>query len=167
MKIVGLIGGMSWTSTELYYRELNLETQRMTAGRRSLPIVLWSVDFHDHLAIHEQLGWEGVQEEMIAIGRRLKLAGAELLVMCANTVHRVADAVQAGTGLPLLSVVDAVGESVRSSGLERVGLLGTRHTMGEAFYKDRLHDACGVRVMVPGARSGCCACPRPTAPGAA
>ncbi|MCP4573666.1 MAG: amino acid racemase [bacterium] len=149
MKTVGLIGGMSWTSTERYYRALNLATQDRLGGAHSLRLVLWSVNFQEHLAIHDGQGWGGVRAEMIDAADRLRRAGAEVLALGVNTVHMVADDVERVVGLPVVNMVDAVGAHLRVRGLTRAGLLGTRHTLRESFYVDRLAERHGIEVLIP------------------
>ena len=131
-KMIGLIGGMSWTSTKAYYMLFNTLAQERFGGSHSARIVVWSVDFAEHRRIHERDGWPGVAEELIAIGQRLKNVGVEILALGANTVHRDADLIQAEVGLPLVNIIDSTGRAVVGAGIGRVGLLGTQHTMSES-----------------------------------
>jgi aspartate racemase len=149
MKTIGLVGGMSWTSTELYYRALNEMVHARLGGKHSARLVLWSVDFAEHLALHDSGGWDAVAEETVDIGRRLRAAGADFLMLGVNTLHVVAEQVEAGVDLPLLHIADPTGAAARGDGLRSVGLLGTRYTMGEAFYRDRLAERHGLEVVVP------------------
>lgn len=149
MKTIGLIGGLSWSSTAIYYRLINEMVNEKLGGRHSARMILWSVDFAEHLAIHDNEGWEGVTAESIEIGRRLREAGAELLALGVNTLHLVADQVEEAVGLPLVHIADATALAIREAGLGTVGLLGTRYTMGEAFYRDRLADRHGIGVLIP------------------
>lgn len=149
MKTMGLIGGLSWSSTAVYYRELNERVQARLGGRHSARLVLWSVDFAEHLRLHDAEGWQAVAEETVDIGLRLRAAGADFLMFCVNTLHLVADQVEERVGLPLLHIADATGAAVACAGLKRVSLLGTRHTMREAFYRDRLSVRHGIEVIVP------------------
>jgi aspartate racemase len=149
MKTIGIIGGMSWTSSSEYYRLLNRFVHERLGGSHSAKLVLWSVDFGEHLAIHEHGGWDAVADEAIDIAGKLQAAGADFLLMAVNTLHRVADRVEAAVDLPLLHIADATGDELVAAGLSRVGLLGTRHTMYEDFYRARLQQKYGVEVLVP------------------
>ncbi len=149
MKTIGLVGGMTWHSTLEYYRRINQEVAARLGPPHSARLLLWSVDFAEHLEGHERRGWDGVLEEIVEIGRRLRRAGADLLVLGANTVHRVADEVAVLVGLPVVHIADATGEAVRAAGLTKVGLLGTRHTMGDGFYQRRLERSFGVEIVTP------------------
>ncbi len=149
MKTIGMIGGMSWSSTAIYYRTLNEIVQARLGGRHSARLVLWSVDFAEHLAIHDRGGWDAVAEEVVDIGLRLRAAGVDFLMLCVNTLHRVAAELEEKVELPLLHIADPTAETVKRAGLRRIGLLGTRHTMGEAFYRDRLAKRHGLDVLVP------------------
>lgn len=149
MLTIGLIGGMSWTSTVEYYRIINRTVHDRLGGDNSARLILHSVNFAEHLAVHERGGWDGVAREMIEIAARLETAGADFLLLGANTAHRVADAVEAEVDLPILHVADCTAEAVRSKGFRRIGLLGTRFTMNEDFYRRRLHERHGLEVVVP------------------
>jgi aspartate racemase len=149
MKTIGLIGGMSWSSTAVYYRVLNELVHAELGGRHSARLVLWSVDFAEHLELHDEGGWEAVAEETVDIGFRLRAAGADFLILCVNTLHKVADLVEERVGLPLLHIADATGVAIKKAGLKQVGLLGTRYTMGESFYRDRLAINHGIEVIIP------------------
>ncbi|MFH9351989.1 aspartate/glutamate racemase family protein [Kitasatospora sp. NPDC017646] len=152
MKTLGLIGGMSWESTAEYYRLLNELTRDRLGGLHSARLVLYSVDF----AAIEQLQAAGRWEEAGAVladaARSLEAAGAELLLICTNTMHKVADQVAAAVTVPLLHLADATADAVRAAGLRRIGLLGTAFTMEQEFYRGRLA-ACGLDVLVPDAAS--------------
>jgi aspartate racemase len=137
MKTIGLLGGMSWESTELYYRLINEETKRALGGLHSAPIAMVSVDF------------QAIEELQHRGDCRVEAAGADFLLICTNTMHKVADEVQAAIGIPLLHLADATAARIREAGLETVGLLGTRFTMEQDFYKGRL-ERHGLRVLVPG-----------------
>ncbi len=146
---IGLVGGMSWSSTVLYYRILNETVRDTLGGRNSAKLILHSVNFAEHLAIHREVGWEGVTREIVDIGRRLEAAGADFLVLAVNTIHKVAAEVGREVGLPILHIADAVAEEIKSRRVSRVGLLGTHYTMEEAFYRTRLNERHGIRVLVP------------------
>lgn len=148
MKTIGLIGGMSWESTAAYYRLLNETVRARMGGLHSARCVVWSVDFADveHLQVDGR--WEEAGALLADVARRTEAAGAEVLVLCTNTMHKVADAVAAAVDIPLLHLADVTAAAVRAAGVERVGLLGTAFTMEQAFYRDRLV-AAGLHVVVP------------------
>lgn len=150
LKTIGMLGGMSWTSSVEYYRIMNRTAQERMGGSSSAKIVMFSVDFAEHLAIHERGGWDAVAEEVIDIARRLQGAGADFLIMAVNTVHIVADRVEAAVDLPLLHIADATAEAIKTKGLRKVGLLGTKYTMLEDFYRVRLREKHGIDVVIPG-----------------
>ena len=150
MKTIGMLGGMSWESSALYYRLLNEGVRERAGGLHSAPCVLSSVDF----AVIEDLQTRGAWDEAGALlGREaaaLEGIGAECIVLCTNTMHKVAAAITAAISVPLLDVVDVTARAVRAAGVDTVALLGTRFTMEEPFYADRLADH-GLKVLVPSA----------------
>ncbi|MFF1909194.1 aspartate/glutamate racemase family protein [Kitasatospora sp. NPDC058218] len=148
MKTLGLIGGMSWESTAEYYRALNRLTRERLGGLHSARLVLYSVDFADIERLQTQGRWAEAGEVLADAARSLEAAGAELLLICTNTMHRVADQVEAAVSVPLLHLADATADAVRAAGLRRVGLLGTAFTMEQDFYRGRL-EANGLTVLVP------------------
>ncbi|MGV9270315.1 aspartate/glutamate racemase family protein [Kitasatospora sp. NPDC003701] len=148
MKTLGLIGGMSWESTAEYYRTLNQLTRARLGGLHSARLVLHSVDFADIERLQTQGRWTEAGEVLADAARSLEAAGAELLLICTNTMHRVADQVEAAVSVPLLHLADATAGAVRAAGLRRVGLLGTAFTMEQDFYRGRL-EANGLTVLVP------------------
>jgi aspartate racemase len=148
MKTIGLIGGMSWESTLPYYRHINEGVKLRLGGLHSARLVLYSVDFHEIEALQRTDRWDESGVLLAAAGRALAAAGADFLVLCTNTMHRVADAIEAGSGLPLLHIADATAAAIREAGVSRVGLLGTRFTMEQPFYRERLA-AAGIDVRVP------------------
>jgi len=148
MKTIGLLGGMSWESTELYYRLINEETKRLLGGLHSAPIVMVSVDFHEIERHQAHDDWDAAARILSEYARRIEIAGAELLLICTNTMHKVADQVAAAIGIPLLHIADATATHVKASGVRTVGLLGTRFTMEQSFYTGRLEQG-GLRVLVP------------------
>jgi aspartate racemase len=150
MKTIGLLGGMSWESTELYYRLINEETKRIRGGLHSAPVVMLSVDFHEIEQFQEQGDWDAAAGLLTDKARVIESAGADLLLICTNTMHKVADQVADAIGIPLLHIADATAARVRESGIETVGLLGTRFTMEQQFYKGRLQEQ-GLTVLVPDA----------------
>ena len=151
MKTIGLLGGMSWESTELYYRLINEETRRVLGGLHSAPIAMISVDFHEIERLQLQEDWDASARLLSEKARRVEAAGADLLLICTNTMHKVADQVADAIGIPLLHIADATAARVKASGIGTVGLLGTRFTMEQQFYKGRLERS-GLAVLVPEAR---------------
>jgi aspartate racemase len=151
MLTIGLIGGLSWTSTVEYYRIINRTVSDRLGGHNSAKLILYSVNFSEHLAIHEGGGWEMVAREMIEIAERLKTGGADFILLGANTAHKVADEVETKVGIPVLHIADATAEAIKAKGFPTVGLLGTRHTMNEDFYRRRLQERHGLKVVVPAA----------------
>lgn len=149
MKTIGLLGGMSWESTALYYRLINEETRRRRGGLHSAPIAMLSVDFQPIEALQHAGDWDALGVELAAAAHRVEAAGANLLVLCTNTMHRVAPAIQAAIDIPFLHIADATARAVLAAGIDRVGLLGTRFTMEQDFYKGRLAEH-GIEVLVPG-----------------
>ncbi|MFJ9774688.1 aspartate/glutamate racemase family protein [Kitasatospora sp. NPDC101157] len=152
MKTLGLIGGMSWESTAEYYRTLNELTRDRLGGLHSARLVLHSVDFADIERLQAAGQWEEAGAVLADAARSLEAAGAELLLICTNTMHKVADQVAAAVTVPLLHLADATADAVRAAGLRRVGLLGTAFTMEQDFYRGRLASG-GLDVLIPDAGS--------------
>ncbi|MET9319543.1 aspartate/glutamate racemase family protein [Streptomyces sp. NPDC003038] len=150
MKTIGLIGGMSWESTAEYYRLLNEYTRDRLGGLHSARCVLYSVDFADIEQLQVQGRWTEAGEALADAARSLEAAGADMVLICTNTMHKVAGQVEAAVSIPLLHLADATANAVRAQGLRRVGLLGTAFTMEEDFYRGRL-EAAGLQVHVPDA----------------
>ncbi|MGW5134615.1 aspartate/glutamate racemase family protein [Streptomyces sp. NPDC004135] len=148
MKTIGLIGGMSWESTAEYYRILNECTRDRLGGLHSARCVIYSVDFAEIEQLQVQGRWPEAGAILAEAARSLEAAGADLLLICTNTMHKVADLVGAAVSVPLLHLADATADAVRASGLRRVGLLGTAFTMEQDFYRGRLEQA-GLDVRVP------------------
>lgn len=151
MKTIGLIGGMSWESTVPYYRLINEAVRERLGGYHSARIVLHSVDFSDIEAMQEATEWEKAGEYLARIARSLESAGADVLVLCTNTMHKVAPAIEAAVGIPFIHIADPTAAALSAAGVTRVGLLGTRFTMEEAFYRDRLTSH-GIDSVVPDGR---------------
>lgn len=146
---MGLIGGMSWESTATYYRLMNEGVRARLGGHHSAEMILYSVDF----AVYEQMQREGRWEEAGSLlgdsARALEHAGARFIVLCTNTMHKVAPAIERSVSIPLLHIADPTAEAVRAAGIRRIGLLGTRFTMEQEFYVGRLRDRFGLEVVVP------------------
>jgi aspartate racemase len=149
MKTMGLIGGMSWESTQLYYRLVNEDVRARLGGLHSAQTLLYSVDFEPIERMQADGRWDQAGEVLAEAAARLERGGADFLVLCTNTMHKVAPAIEARVAIPLLHIADATGEAIRAAGLHRVGLLGTRFTMEQAFYRERLEQRAGVEVLVP------------------
>jgi aspartate racemase len=151
MKRIGLLGGMSWESSAEYYRLINEEVRRRCGGLHSADLILRSVDFAEIEAMQRTDRWEEAGTRLANEARVLERAGAELLVLCTNTMHKVADAVSAAVAVPLVHIADATAEEVRAQAITTVALLATRYTMEEDFYVGRLRQRHGLEVLVPGA----------------
>ncbi|WP_048607041.1 aspartate/glutamate racemase family protein [Providencia rettgeri] len=149
MKTIGLIGGMSWESTLLYYQQLNEGIKQHLGGLHSAKIILYSVDFAEIEHYQANGQWDLAAQCLAEAGNRLKLAGADFLVLCTNTMHKVATAIEMETNLPLLHIADATGERIVQYGLKKIGLLGTSFTMEQPFYKDRLTNKFNLDVLTP------------------
>lgn len=148
MKTLGLLGGMSWESTVPYYRIINQTVSRELGGFHSAKILLFSVDFHEIEILQRARDWERAGEVLADAARTLETAGADLLVLCTNTMHLVAPVIQRAVRIPLLHIADATADAIQQAGLRTVGLLATRFTMEEPFYRERL-EARGLTVLVP------------------
>lgn len=149
MRTIGLIGGMSWESTAEYYRIINERIKERLGGLHSARIVLYSVDFAEVEALQETGNWEQATTLMVEAGLRVRAAGADFIVICTNTMHRMADDIERQTSLPVLHIADATARTVVAAGIHAVGLLGTRYTMEQDFYRGRLETDHGLRVLVP------------------
>ncbi len=149
MKTIGLIGGMSWQSSLLYYRLINEYTKQRLGGLHSAQLLMHSVDFAPIEALQHVGDWDGAAQILIDAARRLESGGAEFFLIGTNTMHRVADEIGAAVEIPLLHIADATGVMLQKDGVRRIGLLGTAFTMELEFYKDRIRDGFGIDVVVP------------------
>jgi amino-acid racemase len=149
MKTIGIIGGMSCESTALYYKWLNELVRQRLGGLHSAEILLWSVDFARIEAMQAKCEWEAAGEELAGIAGRLEHAGAQMVLLATNTMHRVAGAIEAAISVPFVHIADATGDVIAAEGLRRPGLLATRYTMTGDFYADRLRQRHGLDVIVP------------------
>jgi aspartate racemase len=149
MKTLGLIGGMSWQSTVPYYQIINRTIGERLGGLHSAKVLLYSVDFDEIERFQREDRWDEAGELLAAIGGRLESGGADFLVLCANTMHKVAPAIEARVRIPLLHIVDPTASAIRDDGLRTVGLLGTRYTMEGEFFRVRLEAKHGLQVIVP------------------
>lgn len=149
MKTIGMIAGMSWESSVEYYRLINEEVHKRLGGLHSARCAMISVDFAEIEALQRSANWAEATQKMISYARNVENAGADFIIICTNTMHKMADAVQAAIGIPLLHIADATAGRIQSQGLKRVALLGTRFTMEEDFYRGRLESKHGLEVLVP------------------
>lgn len=149
MKTIGLIGGMSWESTVPYYRTINETIKERLGGLHSAKLVLVSVDFAEIEHLQKMGDWESAGLLLAAAARALERAGADFFVLCTNTMHKVADTIESAVSIPLLHIADPTAQAIHATGVTTVGLLGTRFTMEQAFYKDRLSEKHGLQVLVP------------------
>ena len=149
MKVIGLLGGMSWESSAEYYRIVNQRVRDRLGGLHSARCLMWSFDFAEIEALQHAGRWDEATRLLVEAARRLERGGAEFLVLCTNTMHRMAEDLQAAIGLPLLHIADPTAERIKAAGLRRVGLLGTAFTMEQEFYKGRLATRHGLDILVP------------------
>jgi len=148
MKTLGLLGGMSWESTTVYYQLLNRLARERLGGQHSAALILWSVDFGPIVKMQEAGRWDEATAVMVDAARRVEQAGAEGLLICANTMHKMADEVAAAVSIPLIHIVDATARAVKTAGATRPLLLATRYTMEQDFYRGRLAGG-GLEAVIP------------------
>jgi aspartate racemase len=151
MKTIGLIGGMSWESTIPYYRLINETVKQRLGGLHSARIVMVSVDFHDIEILQRDGRWDAAGALLAHAARSLEAAGADFLVLATNTMHKVAGDITTAVSIPLLHIADPTADAIKAGGYSTIGLIGTRFTMEQAFYRDRLETRHGLRVLVPDA----------------
>jgi aspartate racemase len=149
MKTIGLIGGMSWESSLEYYRLINEYVRDKLGGLHSAKVVMVSFDFAEVAALQDEENWDATAGLLTGAARRLEQAGADVLLICTNTMHKVADRVQKNVTVPLLHIADATAKAIKTKGLRKVGLLGTKFTMEQSFYRERLTTKHGLEVIIP------------------
>ena len=149
MKTIGMIGGMSWESTVSYYKALNRGVKEALGESHSAKIWLYSLDFEEIKTLQHQGEWQKAAKILSDAAQKIETAGADFLMICANTMHKVAEEVQAEISIPLLHIADVTADALVADGVTKVGLLGTQFTMGESFYKDRVSEKYGIEVIVP------------------
>jgi aspartate racemase len=149
VKVIGLIGGMSWESTVTYYRRINETVKARLGGLHSAKLILYSVDFHEIERLQDAADWNGAGQLLADAARSLESAGADYLVLCTNTMHKVVAHIEAAVSIPVLHIADATAGAIKDGGFATVGLLGTRFTMEQDFYRDRLHDRHGLKILIP------------------
>ena len=150
MQVIGLIGGMSWESSAEYYRLINQSVRARLGGLRSARCLMWSFDFGEIEALQHAGRWDEAGQLLIDAAQRLERGGADFVLICTNTMHRMAGEVQAAIGVPLLHIADPTAARIKAAGVRRVGLLGTAFTMEQDFYRGRLERLHGLEVLVPG-----------------
>lgn len=148
-KLLGLIGGMSWESTQLYCRYLNELAQRKLGGRHAAKFLIYSVDFGEIGELQQAGDWAGAARILCDAAQRLERAGADELLLCTNTMHIVAPDIQASVSIPLLHIADATAQHILRAGFKKVGLLATRYTMEGDFYRDRMTERHGLNILTP------------------
>lgn len=149
MKTIGLIGGMSWESSVEYYKIINETVKNKLGGLHSAKCLMYSVDFHEIEVLQHQDKWEELTEIMIDAGEKLKNGGADFIVICTNTMHKMAEDIEKAVGLKVLHIAEATGEEIIRSGIKKVGLIGTKFTMEGDFYKKVLKDKYNIDVIIP------------------
>ena len=149
MKTIGLIGGLSWESTALYYQHMNQEVKKRLGGLHSAKLIITSLNMHDIAAMQASGDWDGATRLMIEAATSLKAAGADAIIICTNTMHKMAENVEQASGLPLLHIVDATAAEIQRQDLKKVGLLATRFTMEQDFYRSRYQEKFGIEVILP------------------
>jgi len=149
MKTIGLLGGMSWESTVTYYRLINEAVKERLGGLHSAKICLYSVEFEEIEQLQHQGDWPATAKILIEAAQSVEAAGADFLLICTNTMHKVAPEIESAIKIPLIHIADAAAEQIMSAGMNKVGLLGTRFTMEEDFYRQRLQERYGIEVLIP------------------
>lgn len=149
MRTIGLLGGMSWESTAVYYQKLNRAISQQLGALHSAKVVMWSVDFQEIESLQQAGDWQRAGEILIQCAKKLEMAGADAILICTNTMHIVAEQIQNQIGVPLLHIADSTAQAIQKAEIKKVGLLGTAFTMEMPFYKGRLQDKFGLEVVVP------------------
>lgn len=152
MKTIGLIGGMSWESSIAYYRIINETAKAKLGGLHSAKSLMVSVDFAEIEILQHQDRWGEAAKILVAAAKNLENGGADFIILCTNTMHKLADDIQANIKIPFIHIADATAQLVKDSGIQKIGLLGTRFTMEEEFYKGRLSQKYGLNVSIPNAQ---------------
>lgn len=152
MKTIGLIGGMSWEFSVEYYRIINERVKAKLGGLHSAKSMMYPVDFAEVEALQHQAKWAEAAEMLVGAAQNLENGGADFIVLCTNTMHKVAEEIQSNVKIPFLHIAEATGQRVKDSGIQTIGLIGTRFTMEEEFYKGRLEEKYGLNVRIPNAQ---------------
>ncbi|MFX0185865.1 MAG: aspartate/glutamate racemase family protein [Candidatus Hodarchaeota archaeon] len=149
MKTIGLIGGMSWESSIEYYRIINETVKENLGGLHSAKSIMYSFDFYEIEILQEQGKWEEIGNLMVEAAQNLELYGAELIILCTNTIHLVSDSIQSNISIPLIHIVDATAEKIKETRIQKIGLIGTKFTMESDFFKRKLEYRYNLSVLVP------------------
>ena len=149
MKMIGMIGGMSWESSIEYYRIINQTVREKLGGLHSAKSIMYSVEFAEIEALQHQNRWDELASILIQAARILERGGADFVIICTNTMHKLYDLVQKNIQIPVLNIADATAEKIKTEGIHKIALLGTRFTMEEDFYKGRLIEKYGLDVIIP------------------
>jgi aspartate racemase len=149
MKVIGLIGGMSWESSAIYYKIINQKVKDTLGGVHSCQCLMYSVDFGEIAALQHNGDWEKLSEMMIDAAQRLERGGADFIVLCTNTMHKLADAIEANVNIPFVHIADVTAAAIKEKGMKKIGLLGTKFTMEQDFLKGRLLEKHGVESIIP------------------
>ncbi|WP_343313744.1 aspartate/glutamate racemase family protein [Brucella sp. BE17] len=149
MKMIGLIGGMSWESSQEYYRIINQQTRTRLGGAHSARSLMWSMDFAEIEQLQHLGQWDALTKLMVEAAQNLEKGGADFILICTNTMHKMADAVTEAISIPLIHIADPTAEKIKAAGFTKVGLLGTAFTMEQDFYKGRLAEKYGLDVLTP------------------
>ena len=149
MKTIGMIGGMSWESSLEFYRIINLTVKERLGGLHSAKSIMYSIDFEEVEVLQREDKWDEAALIMIDAAQRVERGGADFIVLCTNTMHKLAAEIQASVEIPILHIADATADAIKAQGINKVGLLGTKYTMEEDFYKGRLQDDFGIDIVIP------------------
>lgn len=149
MKTIGLLGGMSWESTALYYKEINEEVKKQLGGLHSAKVVMYSVDFDEIEKLQHSGDWDETAVILSDAAKNLENASADFLLICTNTMHKVAAKIETNIDIPILHIADATAKQLQKDGIKKIGLLGTAFTMSESFYKNRISENFGIEVLTP------------------
>ena len=149
MKTIGMIGGMSWESTTEYYRILNQLVSKKLGAAHSCPLILYSVDFEPIKQMQHREEWDKISLQIVELARKLESGGASLIMVCANTMHLLADDIKKSISIPFIHIVDATAKAIKQQEIEKVGLLGTRFTMEYPFFREKLEQDYGIRAVTP------------------
>ena len=151
MKTIGMIGGMSWESTAIYYQRINELVKQSLGGLHSAKIILYSLDFQEIESLQKQERWDEAGLCMVKAAKSLRAAGADFLIICTNTMHKLVPVIESAVNIPVLHIADPTAEAIKKTGIQRIGLLGTRFTMEQDFYRGRLESKHGLEVIIPDA----------------
>lgn len=149
MKTIGLIGGMSWESSVVYYQIINRKVQEILGGVHSAKTLMYSVEFGEIAKLQHDGNWTELEKMMIDAAQRLEMGGVDFIVLCTNTMHKLADSIERSVKIPFLHIADATGEAIQKAELKKVGLLGTKFTMEQDFLKKRLLDKFAIETIIP------------------